>query len=494
MEDADGVKEYREVSVQADIEYLTAQIRRAVPLSNINVIPNGTKGVIITGDVHRAEDIAVILAIGQSGGFQVINGMRLNGVQQVQLDVVIALVDRSKARAFGFNFLTNARQTIFGSSIGNLIPAVGSVGVPSSVLQPSTFGQALNSLPGSANLFGGVIGNASGFLAFLEATEGEGISKLLAQPRLVTLSGNKADFLVGGEQAVPQVGALGVAGVQFIPFGTKLNFLPIVLGNGRIHLEVEPEVTSINGESAYTINGTSSTVAGRSTQRVHTTVELETGQTFVIGGLIQRTVTGATTKVPILGQLPFIGTFFSTKSFTEDEEELVVMVTPHLVDAQSHDQLVKVIPGQELRSPDDFELFLEGILEAPRGPREVFQGTRYVPAFRNGPTADLYPCAGQNDGIHAQALRPVVGAAPSVSGGGVPCVVESDVQPAPAVKKQAPQANTPAGAASAPMPVPPVPEPTAMAPLASPPAPLASPPAPETSTPPVSPAGGTQQP
>src|SRR5205807_9045944 len=108
----------------------------------------------------------------------------------------------------------------------------------------------------------------------------------------------------------------------------------------------------------------------------------------VIGGLIQRTINAAAVKVPILGQLPFIGAAFSTKTFSETEAELVVLVTPHLVDAQSYDQVVKVLPGQETRNPDDFELFLEGILEAPRGPRKVFQGTRYVPSFRNGPTSD----------------------------------------------------------------------------------------------------------
>jgi pilus assembly protein CpaC len=410
LEDADGNREVREVVVQADIEYLSAQIRRAVPLSGINVIPNGTNSVILTGYVQRAEDIAVAQAVAQSVGFVVINGLRLNGVQQVQLDVVVARVNRSKGRDFGFNFLTNARQTLFGSTIGNLITA-GAVGVPGTTLQPTQFGQVITATPGSANLFGGVIGSKGGFLGFLQALENEGLAKLLAQPRLVTLSGNPASFLDGGEQAVPVPAGLGQVGVQFEEFGTRLNFLPIVLGNGRIHLEVEPEVSTLDPTAGVAIAG--ATVAGRATQRVHTTVELESGQTFVIGGLIQRTVTGSTNKVPVVGQLPFIGAAFSTKTFTETDSELVILVTPHLVDAQSCDQVVKVLPGQESRSPDDFELFLEGILEAPRGPRAVFQGNRYVPAFRNGPTANLFPCAGRNDGIHAQPLRGPVGSAAS---------------------------------------------------------------------------------
>jgi pilus assembly protein CpaC len=349
--------------------------------------------------VHRAEDVTVAQAVAASVGFQPINGLRLSGVQQVQLDVVIARVRRTKGRNFGFNFLLNTRQTLVGSGIGGLLPTLsqGVVGVPGTVLQPTQFGQINAIAPGNANLFGGVIGNAAGFQAFLQALETEGIVKVLAQPRLVTLSGNPASFLDGGEQAVPVPAGLGQVGVQFNEFGTRLNFLPIVLGNGRIHLEVEPEVSFLDATAGTAIQGT--VVAGRATQRVHTTVELESGQTFVIGGIIQKVNNGTTNKVPVIGQLPFVGALFSTKTFLEDEAELVVMVTPHLVDAQSSDQVCKSLPGQESRVPDDFELFLEGILEAPRGPRAVFIHGRYVPAHRNGPTAELYPCAGRSDGI-----------------------------------------------------------------------------------------------
>ena len=427
LEDADGVKEFPEVIVQADVEYLTAQLRKAVPLSQINVLANGTNSVILTGYVHRVEDINVIQAIAQSIGFQVINGLRVNGVQQVQLDVVVARVSRNKGRNFGFNFLVNSRQGIFGSNVGNLIPISASpVGVPSAVLQPTNFGQLINSAPGQANLFGGIINNHSGFLGFLQALETEGLAKLLSQPRLVTLSGNPASFLDGGEQAVPVPAGLGQVGVQFEEFGTRLNFLPIVLGNGRIHLEVEPEVSALDAAAGVAISG--ATVPGRATQRIHTTVELETGQTFVIGGLIQKTVSGNTTKVPVLGQLPFIGAAFSVKTYTEAEVELIVMVTPHLVDAQSADQVVKVLPGQESRSPDDFELFLEGILEAPRGPRAVFQGNRYVPAHRTGPTANLFPCAGFGDGLQAGRRG---GLAPGGACNGAGCTGPSATAPSP---------------------------------------------------------------
>jgi pilus assembly protein CpaC len=200
---------------------------------------------------------------------------------------------------------------------------------------------------------------------------------------------------------------LGQVGVQFGEFGTRLNFLPIVLGNGRIHLEVEPEVSVLDAAAGTSIAG--AVVPGRATQRVHTTVEMETGQTFVIGGLIQRELIGNANKVPVIGQVPYLGALFSQKTMTEVETELVVMVTPHLVDAQSACQVGKVLPGQETRTPDDYELFLEGILEAPRGPREVFKGNRYVPPHFNGPTAELFPCAGRGDGMHQMPITPAGG-------------------------------------------------------------------------------------
>ena len=145
-----------------------------------------------------------------------------------------------------------------------------------------------------------------------------------------------------------------------------------------------------------TIQGTN--VPGRVTQRVHTTVEMETGQTFVIGGLIQRNVRATLTKVPIVGDAPFLGTLFSRKEFFESEEELVILVTPYLVDPLACNQVPKLLPGQETRSPDDFELFLEGIIEAPRGQRFACQGFRYVPAHKEGPTAGMFPCGGRSWG------------------------------------------------------------------------------------------------
>jgi pilus assembly protein CpaC len=240
--------------------------------------------------------------------------------------------------------------------------------------------------------------------------------------------------LSGGEQAVPIPAGLGQVGVQFEEFGTRLNFLPIVLGEGKIHLEVEPEVSSLNAAFGTSINGT--VVPGRTTQRVHTTVELEDGQTFVIGGLIQRDITGVSTKVPVIGEIPFLSAAFSSKSFTETESELVILVTPHLVDAMSCDQIRgKLLPGQETRSPDDFELFLESILEAPRGQRDINFPCGYVPAYKNGPTASQFPCGvnGGNGGFGCRTGSCGAGGCATAPGSPLPAVGGTAARPMPNV-------------------------------------------------------------
>jgi pilus assembly protein CpaC len=431
--DVDGNQEKFLIIVQLDVEYLRTQLRRAVPTANITPIPVSNNSVIMAGTVDKVEDVEVVLRVAQSLKVEVINAMKVGGVQQVQLDVVVASVTRSEDRSMGFDFLTDSHNFFFGSTVAQ------AVGEPASTGVGAVFGASpllIGNPAATTNVLFGVVHNGWGFLGYLNALREEGIAKFIAEPRLVTKSGRPASFLVGGEQAIPVPAGLGQIGVQFEEFGTRLNFLPIVLGNGKIHLEVEPEISSLNAANGVTISGT--VVPGRDTQRINTTVELETGQTFVIGGLIQHTVATNTRKTPILGDLPFLGVFFSSKVDNQTEQEVVVLVTPYLVDGQSCDQVAKVLPGQETRTADDFELFLEGILEAPRGPRQLCQGGRYVPAFKNSATTELFPCSGKG----------ACGAG-CAAGAGAPAAVTPVPAPAPAVGNVASPSAVPEPALSA---------------------------------------------
>jgi pilus assembly protein CpaC len=437
LTDEDGKTDRFEVVVVAfDIQQLRNVLRQAVPTASVVPIPAGNNAVIMAGTVDRAEDIPAVLQSAQAlvGGLQLINTLRVGGVQQVQLDVTVAQVSRSELRSMAFNFLGSDGNFFLGSTVGQAVANPAIIGRGSTFLttQGIVAGSpgAPNGLP--TNLLVGFLDPNSGFLGFLQALRTEGLLKLLAEPRLVSLSGRQASFLSGGEQAIPVPAGLGQVGVQFEEFGTRLNFIPVVLGNGKIHLEVEPEVSFLDPASGTNIQGT--VVPGRATQRARTTVEIESGQTLVIGGLIQHTVNASTIKTPILGDLPFIGAAFNSKVFNEIESELLILVTPYLVDPIDCAQYPKCLPGQETRSPDDFELFLEGILEAPRGAREVCPDGHYRPAFKNGPTAAIYPCAGNAGygggcgagGCGAGGCGAVLSARPAhrpaASGGTVPSV------------------------------------------------------------------------
>lgn len=406
---ADGalkpITEVFDIIVELDVALLRNLLARTVPTAAVTPVPGAGNTIIMTGTVAHAEDIDTILGIARSitggapGAAQIINAMRVGGVMQVQLDVVVARVSRSELRRFAFgdfgdsgdhHFLSSGTAGLFGVQSASL--PVGNVGLP-------TITNALGTPNGAApNLFLSIFNQRQSVFFMLQALRDNNLAKLLAEPHLVTLSGRSAHFNSGGQQAVPQVSGFGgTAGITFQEFGTNLDFLPIVLGNGKIYLEVSPSITALDPAAGVVIPG-GGLVPGRLQQAVRTSVMMEDGQTFCIGGLIQNRSDGSTTKLPVLGDLPFIGALFSRKQFNEIEEEIVVLVTPHLVDPMSCDQVPRLLPGQETRNPDDFELFLEGILEAPRGQREVNHGRHYVPSWKVHPSAQCIPCNGGGPG------------------------------------------------------------------------------------------------
>jgi pilus assembly protein CpaC len=420
LTDVNDVKETYEVIVQLDVEYLRTLLRRTVPTANVTPIPSSNNAVILTGTVTRAEDVSIIMSVAQSiGGIQVINGMRVGGVQQVQLDVLVASVSRSLDRSIGFDGEINSKNSFFGSFVSQNATLPTTIGTGGQLsIYPN--GGLPGTPAGSSNFLFGVLHSGWGMLGFLQALKTEGVAKFITQPSLVTLSGRPATFLVGGDQAVPVVGGIGGAtGVQFEPFGTQLTFLPVVLGNGKIYIEVSPSITDLDAAFGTVLAG--NVVPGRRRTSVNATVQLEAGQTFVIGGLTRHITSASSRRVPLLGEMPFLGTLFSNRDTTDLEEELIILVTPHLVDPQDCNQVARILPGQETRNPDDFELYLEGILEAPRGSREVFQHKHYVPAYKNSPSTEIFPCAGEHGygkcgvggcGSSAPAMLPPPAASP----------------------------------------------------------------------------------
>ncbi len=368
-----------EVVVQADYDLLRNLIRRTVPTANIEVTPGIGNVVILSGYVTTPQDADIIarLAASQVGGTQnIINAMQVGGVQQVQIDVVIASVDRNEIRSRGFDFTVSGTTANFSSIVSGL-------------LQPG--GGALAAASPGANLQLGIA--PANFFAALRALRTEGLAKFLAEPRVVTQTGRPAYFLAGGRQAVlsPSSGING-PGVTYEPIGTSLEVLPIVYGNNQIWLEINPLVRAVN--NGLGINSSFGFSPGFTEQQARVAVMLESGQTFAIGGLIQNSVQASSARVPVLGDLPFVGTAFSRVDYEERESELVILVTPRLVHPMDCNQVPRRLPGRETRSPDDYELFLEGILEAPRGQRAVWNGLKYNAAYKCDPTISAIPCIG----------------------------------------------------------------------------------------------------
>jgi pilus assembly protein CpaC len=304
---------------------------------------------------------------------QIINLMRVAGSQQVLLKVRIAELNRTALRRIGANFLGVDPRTggIVGSIIGGPTNFQGTIGQPGQLIRGNQlYGSASMLQNGLDTTVFGIFQDAN-FEFALGALRQNGVLKILAEPNLVALNGQTASFLAGGEfpVPVPQVSASGVAPtitVRFREFGVRVGFVPYILDGDVIRLTVAPEVSNIDNTIAVTLVAGGTPVPGLNTRKAQTTVELREGQTLAIAGLLQLTLDGNTARIPGLGDLPLIGPFFSNTSSQRTEKELVVLVTPYLIEPMSPDQTPPT-PGDEVKEPNDLELFFLNRIEARTG-------------------------------------------------------------------------------------------------------------------------------
>ncbi|MCS6864173.1 MAG: pilus assembly protein N-terminal domain-containing protein [Gemmataceae bacterium] len=422
-----------DVVVQPDLALLRNVIKRTVPTSNVDVQPGVGNVIVLSGYVTSPQDADTItrLATSAVGGNpnNLVNAIQVGGVQQVQIDVVIASVDRNLLRARGFDFaLPGAGNgTSFNSLISGLLGTQQMGGAVGGGVGGAAAGPMFNP---NANLQLAIIPDK--FFGALQALRSEGVAKFLAEPKVVTQTGRPAFFRAGGQQAIlSQTAGITGPGVTLVPFGTQLEVVPIVYGNNMIWLDIRPSVTAVNQGLGINVGGALS--PGFSEQSVQSTVLLESGQTFAIGGLIQTSLQASASKVPFIGDLPYIGPALSSVRYETRESELVILVTPRLVHPMDQCQTPKRLPGQETRTPDDYELFLENILEAPRGQRKVWNGKCYNAAYKCDPTLSKYPCAGNVcTGPNGTCLpTPVPGPLHAATGGYAP-TPPAPIPPAPA--------------------------------------------------------------
>lgn len=315
--------------------------------------------------VASPEDSPVRTTQGTVAAPLVVNLIRVPGSKQVLLKVRVAELNRTAFRQVGANLLAvdPGSGAIFGTQIGGAgVTATASAG------NRALTGFAQTLAGASTSAFG--IFESADFAVLLSALRRNSLLKILAEPNLVALNGHQASFLAGGEfpMPVPQSGggAAPTITVQFREFGVRLGFLPIVLDGGVIRLTVDPEVSTIDPTLGTVLVPGGSPVPGLNTRKAHTVVEMKEGQTLAIAGLLQLTLDGQTQRIPGLGDLPVIGPFFSNTTNTRVEKELIVLVTPYLVEPTCHDQLPPN-PGDEVKTPTDWEFYLLNRIEGRTG-------------------------------------------------------------------------------------------------------------------------------
>jgi pilus assembly protein CpaC len=347
-----------EVFVEGDVRELRAYLEKLFPNAALEVV-SLKDSVVLRGWVTEPDIIPQIMAVAKQMYPTVHNNMRVGGVNQVQLKVKILEVQRSKLKQLGFNFAAAGQNYAVANSVGGIAPLAGLTTPLGGPPIPSYSGTATSGVP----LNFAITGNTDTFQGFVDALTTEALAKTLAEPTLTTTSGRPANLLSGGEFPILVPSGLGNVSIQFREFGVRMEAIPTVLGNGRIRLDIAPEVSQRDFSSAVNVNGF--VVPGINTRRVNTQVELNCGETVMIGGLISRRRTVSSSKIPIIGELPVIGAAFSKKTNEISETELLIMVTPEFSAAMRSDQVPHHAPGWMQDDPTSKELFMDGMLEVP---------------------------------------------------------------------------------------------------------------------------------
>ncbi|WP_200909816.1 type II and III secretion system protein family protein [Sphingomonas sp. Leaf42] len=364
------------VRVGQNITGIDRMLRAAIPDADVRVTTVGQIAVI-NGTVASPADSAQVerlvasllnpgVAVGDPAALlkvAVVNRLKMATPLQVNLQVRIAEVSRSFVKNIGVN-LTSADATggfKFGVGQGRAFFPQFVPGGPLGQSTELTAGiTAVTKASIGTSLFGA--GKLLGLdvLGALDLGERVGQVTTLANPNLTALSGETGSFLAGGEIPIPVSQGLGAVSVEYKQYGVSLAYTPTVLADGRISMRVRPEVSQLTAAGSVQINGT--TIPALSTRRVETTVELGSGQSMMIGGLLQNNHDNSIEKAPGLGDLPILGSLFRSNGFTRNETELVIVITPYLVKpVDSQTQIA--LPTDSYKTPNDVERVLLGQMQ-----------------------------------------------------------------------------------------------------------------------------------
>ncbi|MDA0657755.1 MAG: pilus assembly protein N-terminal domain-containing protein [Planctomycetota bacterium] len=339
-----------DVLIMGDARELELLLQTQFPHSAIRVRPTASS-VILTGTVDRPEVVSRIIRMAEDYYPKVINNISVGGVQQVLLHVQVMEISRTKLRSFGFDWAQ------FGAGGSIVQDASQLISAFSSTAQSVTAGN-------NATVQFGLFNGTEAFFGVLEALREYNLVKVMAEPTLVTVSGRPASFQSGGEFPILVPQSLGTVSIEFKTFGTRVDFVPIVQGNGRIRLEVRPYVSEIDNARGVTVNG--ERIPGLRTRWVDTAVEMGAGQTLALAGLIQDRTETINRGIPFLADLPWVGAAFRRVAETTNEVELLVMVRPELVDGLDPHEVPPCGPGETNTNPNHLDFYWRGYMEVPR--------------------------------------------------------------------------------------------------------------------------------
>lgn len=391
------------VDVELDLSQLEAFIKTVAPMAD--VVARSVNGTIYLNgsvpDARTAQQVADMAGLVQGG--EIRSNLVVAGVQQTMIRVVVAEVNKMATRQLGINWAIGAsswsRDFLFANNLGQLNPTTFASSGVADITLGGIPGQNLYSVAPVGN---GATTNVTfgfpraEFQVFLNALRENNLARTLAEPNLVAISGQTASFLVGGEvplSVVSSTGGSSTVSIYYKEFGIRLAFTPTVLGEQIVRMHVMTEVSE-PVQSSATAGGLP--VFSFETRRVETTIECGNGQTFAVAGLLSESVSAVASKIPGLGDLPILGTLFSSTSYQREETELIVLVTPQLVEPLDP-QMVPPVPGSEMTVPTDAELFamqkLEGTpeprAESDRVPREAFPVKTHPGSLTTWPTSQL---------------------------------------------------------------------------------------------------------
>jgi pilus assembly protein CpaC len=348
------------VSVEADVSQLKESLARVLPKEKIGVVP-ADESVVLTGEVSGpvAQQTAINLAAAAVGGKKerVINLLNIGGVQQVMCEVRLAEINRTVLDRIGINFaIANTSGPGFGVSILNNLTSVASfVNSFAGSSITSNIGSNIQALAGWKT--GSVL-----WTMFFDALKQNGLGRVLAEPNLVTTSGQEASFLAGGEYPIPVPQQFQTITIEYKKYGVGLNFTPTVLDNNMIAMKVNPEVSELDFSQTVVI--ASYVVPALRVRRMSTHVEVKDGQTFAIAGLLYDNSRTLVNKFPVLGSIPILGTLFRSSQFQKAQTELVVLVTPHVVKPLA--QGTAKLPTDVYVDPSNVEFYLFGCVEGKK--------------------------------------------------------------------------------------------------------------------------------